>query len=82
MIRTTVTFPLEAHVQWRHEALESGLTFSDYIYQNMMARKHKPADSLDEKLKKKFALFDEIGHSGERVDLGTALRKDRNRDET
>ncbi|MEK7524916.1 MAG: hypothetical protein AAB548_00915 [Patescibacteria group bacterium] len=77
-IRATITFPYDLHEELRQEAFQRRTSLSRVLIEKIKPNKRKV--SVEEQLKKDFALFDKVGRSGLQIDLVKALREDRDRD--
>lgn len=77
-VRATITFPYDLHEELRLEAFRQRKSLSRILIEKIKPAKKKL--SIEEQLKKDFALFDKVGRSGLQIDLVKALREDRDRD--
>lgn len=77
-VRATITFPYDLHEELRQEAFRKRTSLSRVLIEKVRPAKKKV--SVEEQLKKDFALFDKVGRSGLQIDLVKALREDRDRD--
>ena len=77
-VRATITFPYDLHEELRAEAFRQRKSLSKVIVEKIKPIKKQL--SVEEQIKRDFALFDKVGKSGLQIDLVKALREDRDRD--
>ncbi len=77
-VRATITFPYDLHEELRAEAFRQRKSLSRVLVEKIRPTKKKL--SIEEQLKKDFALFDKVARSGIEIDAVKALREDRDRD--
>ena len=78
-MRATITFPYDIHEELREEAFHRRQSLSQVVVGKVKPQKKRL--SVEEQIKKDFALFDKVARSGvQGIDLVKALREERNRD--
>lgn len=81
MIRTTISLPVDLHEELRIRALKEKKSLGDLIEEKFRKKKKKTKKiSIDEQIKRDFALFDETARSSVKYDAVRAVREDRDRD--
>lgn len=79
-VRATITFPYDLHQELRQEAFRRRTSLSKVLIDKVRPVAKRKL-SMEEQLKKDFALFDKVGKSGLQIDAVKAVREDRNRDD-
>lgn len=80
-IRTTVTLPVDLHEQLRLQAIKEKKSLGDLIEEKFKGKKKKVRKlSVEEQIKRDFALFDLAAKSSVEYDAEKAVREERDRD--
>jgi hypothetical protein len=78
MIRATISFPQDVHEQLRQEAFNRRISLGGLVVEKIRPKIKKL--SVREKIKRDFALFDEIATTSIMYDAAKAVREERDRD--
>lgn len=81
VIRTTISLPVDLHEALRMKAITEKKSLGELIEEKFRGKKKKTRKiSIEEQIKKDFALFDETARSSVKYDAVRAVREDRDRD--
>ena len=81
IIRTTISLPVDLHEQLRLQAVKERKSLGDLIEEKFRGKKRKAKKlSIEEQIKRDFALFDLAAKSSVEYDAEKAVREERDRD--
>ena len=83
MVRTTITLPSDLHEELLLRSIKERTTLSSLVvdeFQRKKRTKRSKKVTIEERLKRDFALFDQVASSGVQIDAVKAVREERNRD--
>ena len=81
MMRTTISIPIDLHEELRMQAIIEKKSLGEIIEEKFRGKRKKAGKmSIEERIKKDFALFDETARSSVKYDAVRAVREDRDRD--